>query len=182
MSAVNTVTPTTPGLVPNAPSDQCVLFGSGGHLLSTGNYTFASPLSFECWANRNGTSHSNTGIMGAWDGSAHGAMLYLTTGNTLLFYTSSTSLSSGLSLSANTTYYIVATWDGTNRRIYINGSLQAGPTAGTAPETSPTAVLELGGYQNTGGLQFDLGSLDDVAVYNVALSAADVTAHWNAAQ
>jgi outer membrane protein assembly factor BamB len=85
-------------------------------------------------------------------------------------------------LQPNTAYYIVATYDGTTGRLYVNGT-----QVGTATKTGA-----LTNYDNKYGLGIGddssfsdpgfAGTLDEVAIYGKTLSAADVTAHYNAAQ
>jgi hypothetical protein len=122
---------------------------------------------------------SNNGLIGAWN-SGPGSMLLIGLGtNELRFYTSSGQLSAG-TLALNTTYYIVGTFDGTYRRIYLNGLLVAGPTLGATPEASPGCAFEISGYA-TGAEAFG-GIIDEGAYYDRALTDAEVWAHWQAAQ
>jgi hypothetical protein len=80
-------------------------------------------------------------------------------------------------------YHVVYTWDGTNQCLYVNGLLD---TCGQAPAT--TSAPSWGGYTYIGGdptrgasdpaLQ---GSVDDVALYNYALSATQILTHFTSA-
>ncbi len=169
--------PTTPSLIASDPNDPSFRFHpSGSRLLSNANAVLPSPqISLEAWVNGE-SSMTNNGIMGAW--SSAGSMLYVAT--TIAFYTSGTSIV-GPTLVLGATTYIVGTFDGTYRRLYINGLLAAGPTAGTVPEPNPAIPFQISGYGNVGGVYFD-GTIDEPAVYNRALTDAEVWAHYQAAQ
>ena len=78
---------------------------------------------------------------------------------------------------AGRTYHVVATYDGVNQRLYLNGALAAS-RAQTGPATVGTWPLAIGSWSGFG--EFFRGTIDDVAVYNTTLSAARVTAHFDA--
>ncbi|HVT07673.1 MAG TPA: LamG-like jellyroll fold domain-containing protein [Polyangia bacterium] len=67
-------------------------------------------------------------------------------------------------------HHAVYTYDGTTDRIYVDGTLQASGTS--THQTASVTTAYLGTY-NAGGELF-AGSLDDVRVYNRAISAAEV--------
>jgi Concanavalin A-like lectin/glucanases superfamily len=82
-------------------------------------------------------------------------------------------------LSTNVWHHVVGTYDGTNMRVYADGSLVGGPTAPTGGSvTIGSTLLTIGAA--VGVSFFQTGSLDEVAVYTTALSAARITAHYNA--
>ncbi len=71
--------------------------------------------------------------------------------------------------------HLASTWDGTTIRHYLNGVLLAETTAFTGPIHASTAALIIGAnvpYNNTAFK----GALDDVQIYNHALSADEVRA------
>jgi hypothetical protein len=84
-------------------------------------------------------------------------------------------------LQPNTTYYIVATFDGTQANVYVNGTLAASKSkAGTITGYDQTHGFVLGddaGFTDTAFA----GTLDEVAIYGKALAASDVAAHFAAA-
>src|SRR3990167_3026800 len=69
--------------------------------------------------------------------------------------------------------HVVATFDGAAMQIYINGVANGAPTLapGTVNYTVTTTSVTIGGIS-----EFFAGSLDDVRMYNRALSAAEVLA------
>lgn len=75
-------------------------------------------------------------------------------------------------LSAGNTYHIVGTFDGTNQKVYINGT-QAGTQACSGDVRALTQMIQLGGP----GSRFD-GIIDEVAIYGTALSSTRVSDHY----
>lgn len=71
-------------------------------------------------------------------------------------------------------YHLVMTSDGTNIRLYLNGSLVAGPTSAAGYGTGTTTQ----GVQVGESYDFDA---DDFAVFNKTLSAAEVLALYGSA-
>ena len=84
---------------------------------------------------------------------------------------------SASALNVGAWYYVVATYDGTTAKLFINGSLDSQLSVAVTP-TQTTDPLYLGrrsdGYYNN-------AVLDEVAIYPTALSSAQVATHWQAA-
>jgi hypothetical protein len=76
-----------------------------------------------------------------------------------------------------TWYHVAGTWDGTTKRLYVNGVLVASVASTTTYDTS---IVVLGADQNTGStvLYWD-GILDDVRIYNRALTLQELQAFAN---
>lgn len=77
--------------------------------------------------------------------------------------------------SATTWYHLVATYDGTTAKIYVNGTLEnsVAITAASGFQTR-SAILRLA-QSAVGGAN---GRLDEVAIYNSALSASRISTHY----
>ncbi len=71
-------------------------------------------------------------------------------------------------------HHVAGTYDGSELRLYIDGELVA-TTAHSGTINSTTHNVYLGGNSEASGRFYD-GLIDDVRVYSVALSAADVNA------
>jgi hypothetical protein len=79
-------------------------------------------------------------------------------------------------LAVNTWTHLAATYDGTTVRLYVNGTL-AGSAPRSGPLASSTHPLEIGGDSLYG--QYFTGLIDDVRVYNVALTATQIQSDMN---
>src|SRR6185436_2195991 len=74
-------------------------------------------------------------------------------------------------LAANTWSYLTETYDGSTLRLYVNGT-QVASVAHTGAIASSTNPLQIGG--DTIYSQYFAGLIDEVRIYNVALSAAQI--------
>jgi Concanavalin A-like lectin/glucanases superfamily len=79
---------------------------------------------------------------------------------------------------ANTWYHVAATYDGSTMRVYVNGVLE-GSTASAMSLPNTTFPLRISSAAPPSVHRFP-GRLDEVAVYNVALSGAQVREHYAA--
>ena len=116
---------------------------------------------------RDGTSAAGTGWILAYD---NGGSLYYRVGGT--------SYSTGLTTASvrNGGHQFVATNDGANVAFYLDGQLKhTAAGASNAAPTLPWHVMRNGDYP-----QFAQGQADEIAVYNVALSASTVQQHYTA--
>ena len=75
-------------------------------------------------------------------------------------------------LTAGTWYHVVGTWDGTNIKIYVNGTLDNTASTHAAPIGTDTRDLYLGGRSGSTDV-FD-GVIDDVRFYNHALGSDEI--------
>ncbi len=76
----------------------------------------------------------------------------------------------------NAYHYVVATFDGNTKRIYVDG---AQVTSGPESHGAVTGTGLTIGHFYGGGFQF-VGSIDEPAVYNVVLTPAQISNHYNA--
>ena len=76
-------------------------------------------------------------------------------------------------LPANTWSYLAETYDGSTVRLYVNGT-QVGSVAHTGAITTSTNQLQIGGDSLFG--QYFAGMIDEVRIYNTALTAAQIQA------
>ena len=74
-------------------------------------------------------------------------------------------------LAVNTWTHLAATFDGATVRLYVNG-VQVASQAQTAPLATTSGTLQIGGdsYPN----EYFAGRIDEVRIYNRALSAAEI--------
>jgi len=167
------------GLVPSDP-DHASRWTGATTAQSATNFTVPSQISLEVWVTwDNFAPLINAGIAGCWSGGV-GFMFFNGTvlGPEIRWYTGNGSLL-GPTPILNKVYHLVGTFDGTDRRMYVDGALVAGPTAGLAL-ASPGLPVQVGGYSGAAGLW--LGVIDRVSIYNRPLTDLEVWAHWQAAQ
>src|SRR5262249_4568408 len=79
-------------------------------------------------------------------------------------------------LPLNTWSHLAVTYDGSNIRLYVNGA-QVGTKAQTGNINSSTAPLRFGGDSVWG--EYFNGLIDEVRVYNIALTAAQIQTDMN---
>jgi len=99
-------------------------------------------------------------------------------------YPSGTSVYSTGSISLNSYTYIAVSLTGSQTKIYINGSLDSTHSATYSYSGSQTATASIGAYilqDYTGSTTYDefSGSIDQVRIYDSALSANDVSNIYN---
>lgn len=109
---------------------------------------------------------------------AYSYALYVNSGNAVVFRVSAngTALTTAQSSTALTTavwYHIVGVYNGTDLRIYINGALDGSPVAHTTGIYDGTQAFQIGNDNTSGGLYLN-GVIDDVAIWNRALSSIEV--------
>lgn len=112
-----------------------------------------------------------------------GAGLHISSGNIYFqIYSSGYTQVSGGSVSTNTWYHIVGTYDNSKLRIYVNGELK-GEVAKTGNITynssTPWAVAVNPSGATGGDGGYFYGKLSDVRIYSTALSASDVRELYN---
>jgi len=83
----------------------------------------------------------------------------------------SANINSNTALNTGTWYFGTGVFDGTTEYLYLNGDLQG--TATNSDIGATTTVLRIG-QQKAGNSRYFNGSIDDVRVYNRALSATEV--------
>ena len=79
-------------------------------------------------------------------------------------------------LAANTWAHLAVTYDGANLRLYVNGT-QVSSMPQTGNILTSSNVLQIGGDTFYG--QYFAGTIDEVRVYNTALTAAQIQADMN---
>ena len=98
--------------------------------------------------------------------------------NTLQYYQTSTStttptnsVSTPVLTYGNNWYFISGTFEGNTMRVYFNGELSE---TSTLSDIAPTTGMLRIGQQKTGSGRWFNGTIDDVRIYNRALSASEI--------
>jgi hypothetical protein len=95
--------------------------------------------------------------------------------------TNLTSASVDMSLDTNQWYYVVGVYDGTNISTYVNGVLRASTNFAGVPRPNTNSLIPLtfGARADGASGYFSYsGSIDEAALYNVALSPSRILAHY----
>lgn len=146
----------------------------------------AASFSVECWARvtaGSGTYRAAVSARNEVQGANQGGfILYANVNDTWSFWTSTGSgwqALNGTAVTENEWTHLVATYDGTTKRFYINGNQVATAVIEAVP--NPLRPLRIGAGQNEldPGNYFFSGDLDEVAVYGYALPAERVADHYN---
>ena len=83
------------------------------------------------------------------------------------------------SVIAGTAYHVVATFDGTTQRLYLNGT-QVGSAAASGAASVTATPLTFGSWD--GSSEFFPGTIDEVALYDKVLGAGAVSGRWTRQQ
>jgi hypothetical protein len=136
--------------------------------------------------NSSGSSVAGT-IAGKWNSSGTGWFLELHdtdsgTPNQLRFYISGVSTASTYSVgqvSNNAWHHILVKYDGVKKYIYIDGTLDTSPDTTGTPTTANDSFQI--GFDTGSAASFNYfnGKIDEVRIYNRALSANEVTQLYN---
>lgn len=104
---------------------------------------------------------------------------YQLIGRTTPSGTGEISASYNWSVSTGTWYMITLTWDGSTLTLYVNGSSVA-TASGTGSLQTSTVPFLIGARGNAGSPSvYHNGPIDDVAIFSRALSATEVSNHYN---
>ena len=179
----------TPGAIAG-DSNTSVTFNGAANVYgqATGWTTVpAPPITLEAWVKWNGTTWpTDTSILGWFDRSGTMAARFFVSGNG----TDNINLRIGFETgNANWNWagentgwhHLVGTHDGTNARLYFDGVLVAGPSPVSFSGGTSAHPLWIGTGSDLGNTDASWpGSIDEAAVYNQALTPAQVLAHYNA--
>ncbi len=198
-SSGNGRTGTVTGGVTSATDKACtrdtgssVLFdGTSGYGSSPVSPTSPNVFSIELWF-KNGTSpggrligygNARTGSSASFD-----RHIYMTNTGQLVFGVQPSARMTIRSPSAynnNQWHHVVATLSSAGMRLYVDGDQVASDPATTGARSIPNGFWRLGydnlsGWANRPTTDYWKGTMDEAAVYYSAMSAAEVTAHYEA--
>lgn len=154
--------------------------GNGASLQLSGAHTL------EAWINPKAIPSGSGGVIAKYRSSAYPGYLLAVMSNGKVIYTlkkdstTSANVTSNSAVVPDTWYHIVAVYDGTSMRLYINGvqqtDVESWDIANSFRNTTDNAYI---GYLNA-NTRFN-GIIDELRIYNRALSAAEINYHYNLA-
>jgi len=133
-----------------------------------------SAITVQCWIFSN--TENAKGLVAKWGNGLLDYMLYKTT-NTFRFYISTSNKASG-TIPTTGWVNIAGTYDGSNIKTFINGTLSTTKAETTAIPNN-TNVLEVGRYGSNSSYTYS-ERIDDVKIYDRALSADEILQNYNA--
>jgi len=132
-------------------------------------------LTLEAWVNIDDTNDYRT-IVSQYDSTDESFKLRIDASDKVEFWTvnnnSGNALTSMTALTPNKWHHVTTTFDGTNRKIYIDGVLDKTDSPGYSSIDDTTAKLEIGSYYN--GSSNMKGMIDEVRVWNVAKTETEI--------
>ena len=96
----------------------------------------------------------------------------------IFIYVSGGDEATGASYTANAWHHVVGTYDGTNKKLYMNGSLIDTVSESGAIDNDDVS-LTIGAREDGMDWYFN-GNIDDAKIYSRALTQAEVTRNYNA--
>jgi len=184
----NNVTPGQTGAIPGNADTAAAFNGTSSYVEVPDNnlLTLGSEATFEAWINVDSISENFDSIFNKWnqDGSLDEFIFGLTTTNKLRLLFNSTAgqvnVDSVGTISLGTWHHVAAVRDNDTVTFYIDGTA-AGSTTGLVSGSSPfqntVTTLRIGGQGRKGVNRFLDGLIDEPAIYDTALSAAQIAQH-----
>jgi Concanavalin A-like lectin/glucanases superfamily len=165
-------------------TDSSVGFDGSNDIVDFGdNYRFAANATFsiEIWLKPTAATSNERTVVTKEDGGGQGWALVLNaTTNTVAIERGNGGswdmANSTTGLQAGTWYHIVGTYDGTNLRTYVNGTLE---TTLASSRSLPTITSPLQLSSTNANFQYS-GFMDEFTIYTSALALARIQAHYNA--
>lgn len=161
-----------PGVV-NQPMSRAVYFAAvGSGLVTSAAYHPGNTFSIECWFQRNIVGTRQT----LFDAGANDYTIEFQANNTLRIYKASNDFTTTATYTDTNWHHLVITHTGAATHVYVDGVDKAGTAAvqNFVPSTNDLYIGEL----HDGTLKYN-GSLQHVAFYSNAMSAANALAHYN---
>ena len=141
-------------------------------------------FTFECWAMVTGGTGHRSPVTSRGDGPQQGYIFYADPGNAWQFWTGTGAgwnNLGGATVQNNTWVYLAGTYDGTTKRFFVNGQQVGVNQSVFVPNDADVLRIGAGATEGPGSFFFE-GLIDEVAVYNRALSPARILTHYQAAR
>lgn len=149
---------------------------------SAANLSIAGAITLYAWIKREATGAGNFEIVSKMNNANQGYQLYIDGSNILHFTHRTVDLSSTTALTSTAAWYQVAgTYDGTTFRLFVNGTQEDSDGSAGSDDTNNDPFAIGASYQGAGdtAANFWDGLIDDVAVFNRALSGSDILGLYN---
>jgi len=154
--------------------DDYVNCGNNSNLNFTTNFTIGA------WMNANSVQASvDSGILGkiTSNDAYSGYMLWFQSNKNVTLYIRGNYINSTFSLSSNTWYYVVGTYNGTTASLYINGVLNSSMSLSISANAAASNFW-VGQYEYTTGGRNFTGKIAMSQAYNRALTQAEILQNY----
>lgn len=183
----------TSGWSNNGKFNKAINFDGSNDVISVGNQpslNSTNAITLSAWINPTTFHTGNTDnvILSKYDDalSQRGYLMYLDSSGQIktemsqsCASTNSITLNSGYAASTNAWTHVVTTYDGSNMTTYVNG-LKKATVSGPASICASTAGFLIGGRYGGGSTaRYFSGAIDEVKIYNYALTSDDVKRDYN---
>ena len=140
-------------------------------------------ITVEAWINRFSTGSQHSIVEKYFCPAGGGYAFRVNSNDKLEFYTeddchNASNATGSTTLQANQWYHVVGLWDGSNIQVYVNGIID-GTFSSTRNPKFGTTPLRIGARGDDTATRF-YGLIDEVAIYNRALSANEIQAIYAA--
>jgi len=160
-------------------SGQCLSFDGSNDYVDCGNdnsLNITSAITISAWIKWPASDIKEIIVKNTNANTGAGSYEFFQSSNRVIFRTIKSgtplNLTSAATILPNNWTHIVATWDGTTKYIYINGTKDVNNQAQSSPIDATTGKLSIGAYAN-GNFPFS-GSIDDVRIYNAAVPISQI--------
>ncbi len=157
-------------------ADKAVTLNGSSSRITSAAPIASSAYTLEAWVNVGQAGLSGKGIVGDW-ASSTGVLLYLNGSSAFGLVHNATYIQSTFVPTPGRWYDVVATWDGSTGKVFVDGAIVAQGAASGAPGAGASS-LEIGSYGNGTSTTFLKGSLDEVAIWNQALTPSQIQNQW----
>ena len=177
------VTLGVPGAIANDPDTAVTLDGSTGFVRIPNapvlDALTSGAVSAEGWVH-GGIKNGDSEIWSAWNGGGTGYQLIYNNG-VAGAWSGNGIVNSPLAITDDNWHHVVGVWDNGVGHIYVDGVLEA---SGTCKPSAATLDNQIGTQCKSAGStqcnDFRTGGVDEVAVYDYALTATAIAAHYQA--
>lgn len=143
--------------------------------INCGNLGGLTDFSFAAWIAPDGAGGSSAGRI--FDVDTNTPYFYATSSTTLSFTDGTNSITTDACITFGQWHHVVLTRSGSTGAVYVNGVARSlTPSGSGCPTTSITTTRV--GNRNGGARYFD-GKMDDIRIYNSALSPSQITDIYN---
>jgi len=147
------------------------------------NLDISGPLTVTAWVKTNSLGTFQTIISKHTGGSNANYLIWIENQNRFQTYASpggiSTNVMGTTVAKKNTWYHVAELWDGAFLRLFVNGVQEGTPASGSGNVGVTIKDVAIGS-ESYGGSNFFNGLIDEVRVYNRALSADEIQKLYNA--